>query len=127
MKELLKNLVKLQEAELGEAKAEEKLVAELRAKIPPQILGHYDRLMGRGKKGIVPVRHQTCSGCHMRLPIGAITTLMHGTDIQLCDSCGRYLYLPESAGTEILAQAASEAAQTKTRRAKAASRKAQAG
>jgi hypothetical protein len=35
-----------------------------------------------------------CTGCHMRLPIGVVTTLMHGLDIQLCDTCGRYLYLP---------------------------------
>ena len=125
MKKLMKNLVTLQDAGTGKAGANEKLVAELRAAIPPPILVHYDRLIARGKKGIVPVRHQTCSGCHMRLPIGVITTLMHGTDIQLCDSCGRYLYLPEDAGTEILAQAASEAAQTRTRRAKAATRKAQ--
>jgi hypothetical protein len=29
----------------------------------------------------------------MRLPIGVITILMQDRDIQLCDSCGRYLYL----------------------------------
>jgi hypothetical protein len=31
----------------------------------------------------------------MRLPIGTINTLMQNHDIQLCDTCGRYLYLPD--------------------------------
>ena len=105
MNDVLKNLAKLQSLELDEtADAKSKsLIARLRAKIPPQILGHYDRLMARGKKGIVPVRGQTCSGCHLCLPIGVISTLMKGAEIQLCDSCGRYLHLPEGAEAEILA------------------------
>ena len=127
MIELLNSLVKLQDLELSKAEdqASEKLKAELRKRIPAQILVHYDRLMARGKKGITAVRHQTCSGCHMRLPIGVISTLMHGTDIQLCDSCGRYLYLPEGEGTQMLTQAAEERAGTEARRKKAAARKAE--
>ncbi len=95
MKELLNNLTRLQSLELGEVKEKnsETTITELRSKIPSQILAHYDRLMVRGKKGIVPVQNQVCTGCHMRLPIGVITTLMHATDLQLCDTCGRYLYL----------------------------------
>jgi hypothetical protein len=31
----------------------------------------------------------------MRIPIGTINTLMQGQDIRLCDSCGRYLCLPD--------------------------------
>jgi predicted nucleic acid-binding Zn-ribbon protein len=63
--------------------------------VPPQIVAHYDRLVARGKKGVAIVRNQVCTGCHMRLPIGTINTLMQGHDIQLCDSCGRYLVLAE--------------------------------
>ena len=99
MKELLRNLVRLQSLEFGEVKEKnaEATKAELRAKIPAQILAHYDRLVVRGKKGVALVRDQVCTGCHMRLPIGVITTIMHGRDIQLCDSCGRYLYLADPA------------------------------
>ncbi len=124
MNELLKNLVKLQELELAAATdAKQKaLITELRGKIPPQILGHYDRLMARGKKGIVPVRGQACSGCHMRLPIGVISTLMKASDIQLCDSCGRYLYLAEGEGTQVLVEAAEAKVAAKTRRKKAAAK-----
>ena len=98
MKELLRNLVKLQTLEFGQAKATNPgaTITELRGAIPPQILEHYDRLMARGKKGIVAVLNQVCAGCHMRQPIGVIATLLHGDDLQLCDSCGRYLYLPET-------------------------------
>ncbi len=108
MKEVVQLLVQLQALELGEVKVKDTdaAIARLRKKIPQPILGHYDRLMARGKKGIVAVRNQTCTGCHLRLPIGVIVTLVHGTDIQLCDSCGRYLYLPDDVRAEFLSQTA---------------------
>jgi predicted nucleic acid-binding Zn-ribbon protein len=126
MNELLKNLVKLQELELAEStdKKAEALIAELRGKISPQVLGHYDRLMVRGKKGITAVRGQTCTGCHMRLPIGVISTLMKETDIQLCDSCGRYLYLPEGEGTQVMAEAVELKTETQAKRKRAVRKKA---
>ncbi|MCS7336875.1 MAG: C4-type zinc ribbon domain-containing protein [Verrucomicrobiae bacterium] len=106
MKELLETLVELQALELGEVKIKnaEAKIARLRKKIPAQVLGHYDRLMARGKKGIVPVRNQACTGCHLRVPIAVIMTLVHGKDLQLCDSCGRYLYLPDDARAAFLSK-----------------------
>jgi predicted nucleic acid-binding Zn-ribbon protein len=103
MNELLSNLLKLQALEFNETDEEntEPKIAELKAKIPQPILGHYERLVARGKKGVALVRNQVCTGCHMRLPIGTINTLMQGQDIQLCDTCGRYLALatPEETPT----------------------------
>jgi hypothetical protein len=101
MKELFRNLLKLQELQFdgpGDATAEA-AVSQLRRKIPLPILEHYDRLVVRGKKGVAIVRNQVCTGCHMRIPIGAINTLMHGEDIQMCETCGRYLYLPPESET----------------------------
>lgn len=97
MNAALRNLLTLQTLEFDESpkKRVESRIAELRGQIPVPILAHYDRLRERGKKGIALVRNQVCSGCHMRLPIGLVTTLMHGEDVQLCDTCGRYLVLPE--------------------------------
>ena len=120
MKELLLNLVKLQSIEFGEIKEKDAKasVAELREKIPAQILGHYDRLVARGKKGVAVVRDQVCTGCHMRLPIGVVTTLMHGEDIQLCDTCGRYLYLPEPSQAEPPKPAAGAKPEKKKRKSK---------
>ena len=96
MKELFQNLLRLQELEFAEARdsSAEAAISQLRRKIPLPILEHYDRLVVRGKKGVAIVRNQVCTGCHMRIPIGAINTLMHGEDIQMCETCGRYLYLP---------------------------------
>src|SRR5262249_6534467 len=109
--------LKLQSIEFGDEKGTDKQIAELRAIIPEPILGHYDRLRAREKKGVALVRNQVCTGCHMRLPIGVITTLMQDRDIQLCDSCGRYLYLEPQAP---VAEPAASTKPAKKRKAKAA-------
>jgi Zn-ribbon protein, possibly nucleic acid-binding len=91
-------LLQLQEIEFE--KPHDKPIAPesslLRAQIPGPILAHYDRLTARGKRGVALVHHQTCGGCHMLLPIGKINSLLHHDDIQLCENCGRYLYLPNT-------------------------------
>jgi predicted nucleic acid-binding Zn-ribbon protein len=104
MNNILQNLLKLQALDFGETKVKnaEAQGAELRGTIPPPIISHYDRLRVRGKKGVAVVRNQVCTGCHMHVPIGQITMLMRGEDIQLCESCGRYLYLPDPAEAEFL-------------------------
>jgi len=121
---ILQNLMKLQALEFGEvaAKNVEAQGAELRGKIPPPIIAHYDRLRIRGKKGIVFVRHQVCTGCHMNVPIGQITVLMRDEDVQLCENCGRYLCLPDPAEAEVAApvEAAKPAAKVAKVAAKAA-------
>ncbi len=102
MTELMQNLLKLQSLEFAAKQGEsaEATIAELRGRIPPQVLGHYDRLRVRGKKGLVPVVNQVCTGCHMRLPLAVIMVLKHDEDIQLCDTCGRYLFLPDVTASE---------------------------
>ena len=109
MSDHIHSLLKLQAIDFDEggAKITEAQKNEIRNSIPQPILGHYDRLVARGKKGVAIVRNQVCTGCHMRLPIGTINTLMQHQDIQLCDTCGRYLYLAESAET-VTAPAAAE-------------------
>jgi predicted nucleic acid-binding Zn-ribbon protein len=104
MNSVLQDLMKLQTLEFGETgdKQAEAQAAELRGKIPQPIIAHYDRLRVRGKKGVAVVRNQVCTGCHMHIPIGQINMLMRGEDVQLCESCGRYLYLPDLAEAEFL-------------------------
>jgi len=122
MNDVLQNLIKLQSLDFEEtaSKTSEPVLAELRANIPPQILGHYDRLVARGKKGLAGVRDQVCTACHMRVPIGVITTLMRNDDIQLCDNCGRYLYLLEATTPEAPKPVAKPIVVRKPRKAKAA-------
>jgi hypothetical protein len=104
MNTILQNLLRLQALDFGEVREKnaDAQAAELREKIPQPILGHYDRLRAREKKGVAVVRNQSCSGCHMRVPIGQITVLMRAEDIQLCETCGRYLYLPDPAENQFL-------------------------
>ena len=101
MNEIIKSLLQLQSLEFNgqPAPAQAKQIAALRAKVPPPILAHYDRLVARGKKGVALVRNQVCTACHINVPRGVVLTLMHNTDIQLCESCGRYLYLAEPVAT----------------------------
>jgi len=128
MNTIVQNLLKLQALEFGDVhdKRAEAQAVELRGGIPLPILGHYDRLRARDKKGVAVVRNQVCTGCHMRVPIGQITILMRGEDVQLCESCGRYLYLPDPAEAEFLAHAeaarpaAKSAARTRKRKVLAA-------
>jgi len=104
MNDILPNLLKLQALEFNPTAepGTPAQMAEIRALVPPQILGHYDRLVARGKKGVAVVTDQVCTGCHMRLPIGTINTLMQDLDIQLCDTCGRYLYLPSAPESQFI-------------------------
>jgi predicted nucleic acid-binding Zn-ribbon protein len=96
MHAILNNLLKLQALHFDNHGVQNQAqVEELRRVIPQPFLGHYERLQARGKKGVAFVRNQVCTGCHMRLPIGTITLLMRDEDVQLCDSCGRYLVLAE--------------------------------
>jgi predicted nucleic acid-binding Zn-ribbon protein len=121
MNNVLQNLLKLQALEFGETTGKniDAQAAELRTKIPQPFLGHYDRLRARDKKGVAIVRNQSCTGCHMHVPIGLITVLMRGEDIQLCETCGRYLYLPDPAENEFLQhiEAAKPVAKPRKRRA----------
>lgn len=122
MNQIIQDLLKLQSLEFDTAvtdKAADATIANLRSHIPAPILGHYDRLAERGKKGVAIVRNQACTGCHMRLPIGTINTLMHGNDLQLCDTCGRYLCLPDPA-QEQAAQSAPAPARKPRKRKQAA-------
>jgi predicted nucleic acid-binding Zn-ribbon protein len=120
MKDLMQNLIQLQSLEFSDSKnaQAEAIKAELRAKIPHQILGHFDRLVARGKKGVAAVRGQVCSGCHMQVPLGVVNTLKQGQDIQLCESCGRYLYLQPEGEIEMAKPATAPKPARKTRKPK---------
>jgi predicted nucleic acid-binding Zn-ribbon protein len=98
MKEMMRALFIVQSLELKTSRvtpAEKQTILDLREKVSAPILAHYDRLRSRGKNGVAIAKQSVCSECHMRIPTGVLVTLMHGQDVQLCGSCGRYLYLPE--------------------------------
>jgi predicted nucleic acid-binding Zn-ribbon protein len=97
MKEIMRTLLEIQSLDMKQTQsaAATEALTVLRRKIPEGILQRYDRLRTRGKTGIAPVHHETCSACHMHVRLATILTLKHGDTPQSCDSCGRYLYLSE--------------------------------
>lgn len=62
---------------------------ELAAKIKPDTLAIYDRLMQRYQRAIVPVRNNTCLACFLKQP-----TKYSAADeaIRWCNHCKRFLY-----------------------------------
>jgi predicted nucleic acid-binding Zn-ribbon protein len=90
--EQLFELQKLESDSTTDGTEKNEAIQRLRTSIPPQILGHYDRLRARGKNGISVVRNGVCGECHMRLASGIFAELVRGDDIKICDSCGRYFY-----------------------------------
>ena len=94
----MESLIKLQESELAAGSRERMAEAEvkkLRAKVPASILGHFDRLVAKGKKAVALARNGVCSECHLRISSGTLAGLASREDIHLCENCGRYLYMAE--------------------------------
>ena len=93
---IIEQLCRLQELELGSAAGTAAVRREaqaLRAEVIPVVLGHYDRLVSRGKKAVALVRHGVCSGCQMQLPSGLSAKLLRDDDVCVCENCARYLKL----------------------------------
>ena len=98
MKSIMENLFALQKllrlpgTDEGDRRKE---IESLRKKIPEPVLGHFDRLRMRGKKGVAIVRNGVCGECRITVAIGVLGALAFESDVQLCGNCGRYVYLPE--------------------------------
>lgn len=98
MRTITEQLLALQNLQIGapaRTAASQAEIESLREKVPPTILAHYERFILRGKKGVAIARNGVCSECHLQVPVGKLANLVYANDIQLCDNCGRYLYLPE--------------------------------
>ncbi len=120
---LLDSLLKLQSLEFDAAgfdgaleKERDKKIAALRLQIPLPILNHYDRLGARGKKGVAAVRHRICTGCHVQVTKAVVINLMREEDIQICENCGRYLYLLEPDKPELPTAALAKKLAAKSRK-----------
>ncbi len=122
MHAVMEALVQIQKLEFGsdaESPDVKAAIEKLRVQVPYQILGHYDRLRARGKKGLALVRNQVCAECHMAVPLGTVMTVIKGLDIQLCGNCGRYLYvLPETPPSASTPEPTAPAKARRTRRPK---------
>jgi hypothetical protein len=65
----------------------------LQKTVPAQVLAHYLRMIGQGRKGATLVSNGVCSGCHLRVAAGTVHVLANPTDLYLCENCGAYLML----------------------------------
>ena len=70
-------------------------IASLRALIPTAILTHHDRMKARGKMSVAPVRNGVCGACHLSIPRGHVIRLRDPDELNVCDSCGAFIYLSE--------------------------------
>ncbi len=96
MRAIVESLYALQQIALQKSRVtpeQEAKVRLLRKKVPLPVLGHFDRIVARGQRGVALVRHGVCCECHVRVSAGTAASLVHPKDIYICESCGRYLLL----------------------------------
>lgn len=121
MTEIIKNLLALQQLQLGGRSQTPTALAEAterRERVPAPILDRFDRFLRRGKKSVATARHGVCSECHLRITSGTLASLAYTTKLHVCDNCGRYLFLPddEPLGLPHAAASSKAAAQAVARR-----------
>ena len=66
---------------------------KLAADIDEDLLDTYDRLL-KTKHGeaVVGLRHDVCSGCHMKVTPTTSSKARHGKEVVQCENCARILY-----------------------------------
>jgi predicted nucleic acid-binding Zn-ribbon protein len=67
--------------------------AEIASKIDEDLLGRFERLFkSKGDAVVVPLEHEVCTGCHMKVTTQTAHRAKAGKEIVSCDNCGRILY-----------------------------------
>jgi predicted nucleic acid-binding Zn-ribbon protein len=105
MKAMVENLFALQQLLLRSTRVtadQEAKIRQLRKDVPLPILGHFERIVKQGRKGVALVRHGVCCECHVRVSAGTAASLIRPKDVYLCESCGRYLLLDPAEAPEAI-------------------------
>ncbi len=67
--------------------------AKLAAEIDEDLLSRYDRLFtSKGDAAVVPLEHEVCMGCHMKITTQTAVRVKGQKEIVGCEQCGRILY-----------------------------------
>lgn len=90
--------------EARRAELEQRLAAgearrqELRAPVPEELMGLYDKTRER-REGVAmaPTHGETCRVCHMKITPQSMIDLAKSAKVVMCDSCQRILYKPDLA------------------------------
>ena len=76
--------------QLGELEAERQRLA---AELNEDLLDTYNRLFGsKGDSAVVPLEHEVCMGCHMKVTASSSARVKARREIVHCEQCGRILY-----------------------------------
>lgn len=70
--------------------------AELKAKIEPSTLAHFERVAAKRKGAIAEAVEEKCSACNVRMRPQRYNELLANTSLVTCESCGRILYYDPS-------------------------------
>lgn len=77
----------------GQLKELETGRAGLAGEIDEDLLSRYERLFSsKGDAAVVPVEHEVCMGCHMKITTQTAVRVKGGKEIVSCEQCGRILY-----------------------------------
>jgi hypothetical protein len=89
-----KDIDKELEQAVGERKAEEAKRKPLQEAISSSLLKRYERIRRSIRSGaiVVPIRGESCSGCHMAVTPQVVNELLAGEKMHSCTHCGRLLY-----------------------------------
>lgn len=64
--------------------------------LKPEVLAQYDRILKtRGGLALVPVKGNSCGGCHMFVPPQVINMISMYDTLVTCEMCNRILYLDD--------------------------------
>jgi hypothetical protein len=67
--------------------------AKLTEGIDEDLLSRYERLFAsKGDVAVVPVEHEVCMGCHMKITTQTAVRVKGGKEIVSCEQCARILY-----------------------------------
>ena len=66
---------------------------EIAGKIDEDLLSRFERLFkSKGDAVVVPLEHEVCTGCHMKVTTQTAHRAKAGKEIVNCENCGRILY-----------------------------------
>ena len=67
--------------------------AKQAVKVPEDLVDLYQRLfLKKGDAAVVPLEHEICAGCHMKVPSQTMNDVRGEQKIPQCPQCGRILY-----------------------------------
>ena len=66
--------------------------ASLAVGLDEDLLDNFDRLFAGKGEAVVPLEHETCMGCHMKVTTQTVVKVRGQREIVHCEQCGRILY-----------------------------------